>query len=129
MKRFIAMCAAAGALAVAAPAFADSYYTNPETGQTYKVATGTNEVPQRQLAEPVYGTYRAQPSYDGGPFGFITAPLRMITAPVGMILQPASGAIGGVTGVNANLVPYNPKCFVQTGTNEVPPRHTAMCGP
>src|SRR5579871_6885927 len=97
MRRLIALCATAGALALAAPAFADTTYTDPASGQTY-VAT-------------------SQPA--SGPFDVITAPVRILTAPVGMLFQPASGAIGGGS---ANLVPYNPHCFVQT---DFTGRHTA----
>ena len=84
MKRLIAICAAAAALAIAAPAYAETVYTDPATGQTYIVAD----------------------QGWGGPVGFVTAP-------VGVALQPASGALG-VTGLDTHLVPVNPHCYLQT---------------
>ena len=104
MKRLIAMCAAAGALAIAAPAFATTVYTDPATGQTYVVAD--------------HGW--------GGPVRYVTAPVGMIMAPAGMVLQPASGALGGITGADTHLVPVNPRCYLQT---DFTGKHTAMCGP
>jgi hypothetical protein len=124
MKRIFALCAAAGALAVAAPALADTMY-NPSNGQYYNTTATTT--PQGYIAVPqTQPGYVAYNGFISGPVEVVTAPVRMVTAPVGMFLQPASGAIGGVTGMNVNLVPVNPHCFVQTDFNG---RHTAMCGP
>ncbi len=102
MKHLIAMCAAAGALAIAAPAFATTVYTDSATGQTYVVAD----------------------QGWGGPVRYVTAPVGM--APAGMVLQPASGALGGIIGPDTHLVPVNPRCYLQT---DFTGKHTAMCGP
>ena len=144
MKRTLALCAAAGALMLAAPAFADTVY-DPSTGQSFVTTpssnmTGTTQgtvyatpgaVAERsRTAGPTPGYANSQGSW-GGPLQIITAPVRILTEPFGTMsvasgsyMTPASGAAGPVAG--ENLVPVNHNCGVQTDFNG---KHTAMCGP
>ena len=114
MKRLITICAIAGAVTFAAPAFADTMY-NPSNGQTYSSTATTT--PQGYVAEP---------SYSGGPFEHHNrAGAHDYRA---LRYDDAAGRRRNrrVYGSSANLVPYNPHCFIQTDFNG---RHTAMCGP
>jgi len=83
MKRFIALAACAGALVVAAPAFAQDTAVAP-------------------------GYIAGSPQYAGGPFGILAMPFQIAAAPFQMLV-PANGALGPTS---SSLVPANPDCGV-----------------
>ena len=145
LKLTLALCAAAGALAFAMPAFADTVY-DPSTGQSFVTTPSSNFTGATQgtvyvtpgtaadtsaTAGPTPGYANSQGSW-GGPLEIITAPVRMVTGPFAIMngaavsgyMQPASGAVGPVAG--ETLVYVNHKCGLQTDFNG---KHTAMCGP
>jgi hypothetical protein len=82
MKRFIALAACAGALFVAAPAFAQDTAVQP-------------------------GYIQSSP-FAGGPLGILAMPFQVAAAPFEMFV-PANGAVGPTGGA---LVPANPDCGV-----------------
>jgi len=120
LKLTLALCAAAGALAFAMPAFADTVY-DPSTGQSFVTTPSSNFTGATQgtvyvtpgtaadtsaTAGPTPGYANSQGSW-GGPLEIITAPVRMVTGPFAIMNCFDDNAMGAIAALLVTATPLN----------------------